>query len=153
MCHDLFKKKPLVYSALLLAIFLLCTSVYLLLLVSCLISCTLSYTHTHINQFSVIVSPRFCGFTCISQRPSSPRCRKDMTAATCQLRQVLWIFLAQPRLGLTRKGKSCHTGKSAKKRSAQIFTCGWERRKLFHCIQSWSQDEFIDFGMLYPQCR
>lgn len=43
-------------------------------------------------------------------------------------------------------------GKSAKKRSAQIFTCGWESRKLFHCIQSWSQDEFIDFGMLYPQC-
>lgn len=64
----------------------LCTSVYLVLHVSCLISSyTFSITHTHtyiyvyahththtrVKPFSVIVSPRFCGFTCISQRPST----------------------------------------------------------------------------------
>lgn len=62
----------------------LCTSVYLVLHVSCLISLyTFSITHTHtyiyvyahthtrVKPFSVIVSPRFCGFTCISQRPST----------------------------------------------------------------------------------
>lgn len=99
------------------------------------------YTHTHIqthiyihtHTYKPIFGNRFAAFlwfhmhfsTALPRPAPLPHCRKYMTAATCQLRQVLWIFLAA---SLTRKGKLYSVGKVIKS-AARRFPHVAERRK------------------------